>query len=99
MKDEDTKMLEELTKKIDELTNKVNKMKEEENTPKSPQIITEKSRETIKVLAEKINQLTLALKENKICTENKIKENPLAYVAGAFTGGLILGLLAGKRKE
>lgn len=98
-KEEDTKILEELTKKIDELTVKVNEIKGEENTTKSPTIMSEKSRETLKVLTEKIKQAILAFKENKICTENKIKENPLAYVAGAFTGGLILGLLAGNRKE
>lgn len=98
-KEEETKILEELTKKIDELTIKVNKMNGEENTTINPTIISEKSKETLKVLTEKIKQMTLAIKENKICTENKIKENPWAYVAGAFTGGLILGLLAGNRKE
>ncbi len=54
---------------------------------------------TLKVLTTKIDELTKVIKEKKVVTEEKIRENPLACVLGAFVGGLVVGLLIGKRKE
>ena len=44
----------------------------------------------------KIDELSKSIEktlgEKKGYAEGKIKENPLAYVAGAFVGGVIMGL-------
>ncbi len=37
--------------------------------------------------------------EKKEYTEGKINENPIAYVAGAFVGGVIVGYMMGKGKN
>lgn len=37
--------------------------------------------------------------EKKEFSEEKIKENPLAYMAGAFVGGVILGYIMGRGKS
>ncbi len=49
-------------------------------------------------LSAKMDELTKALRERKEKTEEIIKENPLAYVAGAFAGGLIVGYLMARGK-
>ena len=49
---------------------------------------------------EEINksiEKTLGVK--KEYSEEKIKENPLAYMAGAFVGGVILGYVMGRGKS
>jgi ElaB/YqjD/DUF883 family membrane-anchored ribosome-binding protein len=50
----------------------------------------------------KIDELSksieMTLGEKKEYAEGKIKENPLAYVAGAFVGGIIVGFLMGRGK-
>ncbi len=61
----------------------------------SEEIETAKILET---LSAKVDELSKALKERKEFTEEKIKENPLAYVAGAFAGGLIVGYLMARGK-
>lgn len=38
------------------------------------------------------------LGEKKEYAEGKINESPLAYTAGAFVGGIIVGYVMGKRK-
>jgi ElaB/YqjD/DUF883 family membrane-anchored ribosome-binding protein len=53
----------------------------------------------LEALTTKIDELTKEIKEKKVVTEEKIKENPLAYVVGAFVGGLVVGLLIRKGKE
>ncbi len=53
----------------------------------------------LETLSAKVDELSRALKEKKEYTEGKIKENPLAYVAGAFAGGLIVGYLMARGKE
>jgi len=53
----------------------------------------------LETLATKIDELTKAIKEEKKLTEDKIKEHPLAYVIGAFVGGLTVGFLIEKGKE
>ncbi len=50
-------------------------------------------------LSVKIDELTKALKEKKEKAEESLKENPLAYMAGAFAGGLIFGYLIARGKD
>ena len=54
-------------------------------------------KKTLDVISAKIDELSNSLKEKKAVTEEKIKENPLAYVAGAFAGGLIVGYLMARK--
>ncbi len=53
---------------------------------------------TLNMLAAKVEELSKTLKEKKEYTEDKIKENPLAYVTGAFVGGLIVGYLLSRKQ-
>jgi ElaB/YqjD/DUF883 family membrane-anchored ribosome-binding protein len=80
------KILETLTAKVDELTKAVNEKKE----------YTEGM--ILETLTAKVDELTKAVNEKKEYTEGKIGENPLAYVAGAFAGGLIVGYLMASGK-
>jgi ElaB/YqjD/DUF883 family membrane-anchored ribosome-binding protein len=56
---------------------------------------------TVKI-DDKIDELSKAIGktigEKKEYAEGKINENPLAYVAGAFVGGVIVGYVMGRRK-
>ncbi len=52
----------------------------------------------LKILSAKVEELSKTLKEKKEYTEEKIKEEPLAYVAGAFVGGLIVGYLLARKQ-
>jgi len=51
----------------------------------------------------KIEELTKSIEktlgEKQKYAEGKIKENPLAYVAGAFVGGVIVGYVMGRGKS
>jgi ElaB/YqjD/DUF883 family membrane-anchored ribosome-binding protein len=51
----------------------------------------------------KIDELSKAIQkalgEKKEYAEGKISENPLAYVAGAFVGGVIVGYVMGRGKS
>jgi ElaB/YqjD/DUF883 family membrane-anchored ribosome-binding protein len=49
-------------------------------------------------LSAKMEELTKALGQKKEKAEETVKENPLAYVAGAFAGGLIVGYLMARGK-
>ncbi len=69
-------------------------MNEEINTTR--EIDTSKILET---LTAKVDELTEAVNEKKEHTEVKIRENPLAYVAGAFAGGMIVGYLMARGKS
>lgn len=60
-----------------------NKILEEENTK-------------FESLTVKIDELNKKINEKKVYTKDKIKENPLAYVAGAFIGGIVTGFLIRK---
>ena len=57
---------------------------------------------TVKI-DNKINELSksieMTLGEKKEYAEGKISENPLAYVAGAFVGGVIVGYVMGRGKS
>jgi len=50
----------------------------------------------------KIEELTKSIEktlgEKQEYVEGKINENPFAYVAGAFVGGVIVGYVMGRRK-
>ena len=94
--EEIVKTLETLSKKVDEFANAIKK--EKKITIEDNEAIKEEAK-IIGRLTDKINDLTLALKEKKIDYENQIKENPLAYIAGAFIGGILVGFLIGKGKE
>ena len=54
-------------------------------------------------LDEKIEELNKSiaktLGEEQKYAEGKINENPLAYVVGAFFGGLLVGYVMGKGKS
>ena len=58
---------------------------------------------TINDLTVKINELSKTIEktlgEKKEYAEGKISENPLAYVAGAFVGGVIVGYVMGRGKS
>ena len=58
---------------------------------------------TINDLTVKIDELSKSIQktlgEKKEYAESKINENPLAYVAGAFVGGVIVGYVMGRGKS
>ena len=58
---------------------------------------------TLDDLRVKIDELSksieMTLEEKKEYAEGKISENPLAYVAGAFVGGVIVGYVMGRGKS
>ena len=68
-------------------------MEEEEST---------QIKQTLNDLSVKIDELSKSIEktlgEKKEYAEAKINENPLAYVAGAFVGGIIVGFLMGRGK-
>jgi len=68
-------------------------MEEEEST---------QIKQTLNDLSVKIDELSKSIEktlgEKKEYAEAKINENPLAYVAGAFVGGVIVGYMMGRGK-
>ena len=60
-------------------------------------------KQTINDLSVKFDELSksieMTLGEKKEYAEEKISENPLAYVAGAFVGGVIVGYLMGRGRS
>ncbi len=74
-------------------------MSDEVETAKMLETLSAKVDELSKALEKRVDELSKALNEKKGYTEDKIKENPLAYVAGAFTGGLIVGYLMARGKD
>jgi hypothetical protein len=59
----------------------------------------EEEKTMLKILTDKIDELNKTINEEKIYSEEKMKENPLAYAVGAFIGGLIAGFLIGNEKN
>ena len=66
--------------------------------------------EELKQIKQTLNDLTVKIDElsktigktigdKKEYAEGKINENPLAYVAGAFVGGVIVGYMMGRGKR
>ena len=60
-------------------------------------------KQTLNDLNVKIDELSKSIEktlgEKKEYAEGKINENPLAYVAGAFVGGMIVGYIMGRGKS
>ncbi len=60
-------------------------------------------KQTLNDLTVKIDELSKTIGktigERKEYAEGKINENPLAYVAGAFVGGVLVGYVMGKGKS
>ena len=60
-------------------------------------------KQTLNDLSVKFDELSksieMTLGEKKEYAEGKISENPLAYVAGAFVGGVIVGYVMGRGKS
>jgi len=58
---------------------------------------------TLNDLTVKIDELSKTIGktigEKKEYAEGKINENPLAYVAGAFVGGVVVGYVMGRGKS
>jgi len=56
---------------------------------------------TVKI-DNKIDELSKSIEktigEKQEYAEGKINENPLAYMAGAFVGGVVMGYVMGRRK-
>lgn len=50
-------------------------------------------------IEELTNSIEKTLAEKKEYAEGKICENPLAYVGGAFVGGVIVGYVMGRGKD
>lgn len=49
-------------------------------------------------IMSKIEEIYKAVSEKKIKAEENIRANPLAYVAGAFIGGIAVSYLMTRRK-
>ena len=58
--------------------------------------LTAKYEDKYKELSESIGKKVMEKKES---AEAKVNENPLAYVAGAFVGGILVGYLLGRGKD
>jgi len=60
-------------------------------------------KQTLNDLTVKIDEISKSIGktigEKKEFAEGKINENPLAYVAGAFVGGVIVGYVMGRGKS
>ena len=54
-------------------------------------------------LDDKIDEISKSIgktiEEKKEYTEGKINKNPIAYVAGAFVGGVLVGYMMGRGKK
>jgi len=57
--------------------------------------LTAKFEDKYNELSESIGK---AVMEKKESAEGKVNENPFAYVAGAFVGGILVGYLLGRGK-
>jgi len=59
-------------------------------------------KQTLNDLTVRVDKLSKAIEnihgKKKECSEGKIIENPLAYMAGAFIGGVIMGYVMSKGK-
>lgn len=55
--------------------------------------IIEEEKTMLEILTTKIDELNEIINEKKVCVKDNIKKNSLAYISGAFVGGLIAGFL------
>ena len=99
--DELKKALNDITTKIDILFKIVEK---ESNAIEKETVAVEKEglkiektiEKTMTILSEKFDEITKLFKDKKEHVEIKIKENPMAYIAGTLVGGVIIGYLIRK---
>jgi hypothetical protein len=61
--------------------------------------LTAKVDELSKSIGETIGETKEYVGEKKEYAEGQINENPLAYVAGAFIGGVLVGYVMGSGKR
>jgi hypothetical protein len=63
--------------------------------------LLKEEKKKLEALIDEIDALNKVANDKKIYTEETIKENHIAYVVGAFIGGVVTGFLIGneKRKE
>ena len=66
------------------------------------EVESDQIKQTLNDLSVKIDELSKSIEktlgEKKEYAEERINEKPLAYVAGAFVGGIIVGFLMGRGK-
>ncbi len=74
-------------------------MEEQEELNQIKRTINDLSAKIDNKMDELSKSIAVTLGEKKEFAEGKIKENPLAYVAGAFAGGVIVGYLMGRGKD
>jgi ElaB/YqjD/DUF883 family membrane-anchored ribosome-binding protein len=55
--------------------------------------------ETLKILSDKVDELSDALGVKKNKAVEMVKGKPFAYIGGAFAGGLVLGYLMSRRNK
>jgi len=72
---------------------------EEEETKQIKHTINDLSVKMDNKIEELTKLIEKTLGEKKEYAEGKINENPLAYVAGAFVGGVIVGYVMGRGKS
>ncbi|MCX9085696.1 MAG: hypothetical protein OIN87_12955 [Candidatus Methanoperedens sp.] len=74
-------------------------MEEEEEIKKINETIDDLSIKMDHKIEELTRSIEKMFEEKQKYAEGKIKENPLAYVAGAFVGGVIIGSMIGRGKS
>jgi F0F1-type ATP synthase assembly protein I len=74
-------------------------MEEEEEIKQINKTINDLNVKIDNKIEELTKSIEKALGEKKEYAEGKINENPLAYVAGAFVGGVIVGYVMGRGKS
>jgi hypothetical protein len=74
-------------------------MEEEEGSKQINKTLNDLSVKIDNKIEELNRSIDKTLGEKKEYAEGKISENPLAYVAGAFFGGIILGYVMGRGKS
>ena len=96
-----------LITKIDGLTNVIKeekasveeKFSKEEKSLKEDREIIKEETDIIAKLTDKLDSVTKRILDKKTVYEEKINENPIAFLAGAFAGGLIFGFLIGNKRD
>jgi ElaB/YqjD/DUF883 family membrane-anchored ribosome-binding protein len=72
---------------------------EEEETKQINKTLNDLSAKIDSKIEELNKSINRTIGEKQEYAEGKINENPLAYVAGAFVGGVIIGYVMGRGKS
>ncbi|MCX9081197.1 MAG: hypothetical protein OIN83_03280 [Candidatus Methanoperedens sp.] len=72
---------------------------EEEETKQINKTLNDLSVKIDNKIEELTKSIEKTLGEKQEYAEGKISENPLAYMAGAFVGGVIMGYIMGRGKN